>query len=467
MTDTKPIANGTTTPVYSGYIARGVKLQQHSYGNRAPANDEEHYELTTEECIAMEPQLRGQNIIHWHGRGDKSAKKLGLIQDARFDRTTGDFEIDFTLNPEGEQFVQTVKASKFPLGLSLSHARVPLQVREVSLTVSPARDNCYFDTTTNAKTYKTTVEASRHASPSTPAGANMANPQSGGMDTSQDHGQQQQGQGQAAKDTETLQAAINTGLGAMSPEQQKVFKTQFAKLLDGKKNAERTAAEAQRAAEAAKKAAEDAQKAADAKIQEQQRLNQAQLAASRGTSVGILRELLHATGHGGTTQDSEELEQVAKSGMIPIDSPAGQALIEAARTLKMGQRQQQHQHMTRDLQQLQQQPLTQPAAGKEDEAWAANISELLTANDEKWRALSALPTSGGIVQASRGNVQNYDDRWVSAWCVLLDKHGPGLDDPISYMSQEQQQHMNEVMASRGELPREEFQQPGSKRKRLT
>lgn len=124
-----------------GFIARRVKIQAHTYGNR-PANSqvpEEWYELTKGECETMTPRLPGKPIYHWHNRAHPGLppQVLGHVEAAAYDAKTGDWGVTFRLNQLGEEAMKAAGETSF--GLSLSHMPSSLQPSEVSLTFEPAR----------------------------------------------------------------------------------------------------------------------------------------------------------------------------------------------------------------------------------------------------------------------------------------------------------------------------------------
>jgi hypothetical protein len=145
--------------IRKGFIARGVKIDSHTFGNR-PANPEvpsEWFELTRPECQAMTPKLVGKPIIHWHNNAMPRSppQVLGRVEAAGFNPQTGDWGISFRLNETGETALRI--AGEGTLGLSLGHRPQPipgtnnfshrpdlLEPTEVSLTIDPARAGCHL-----------------------------------------------------------------------------------------------------------------------------------------------------------------------------------------------------------------------------------------------------------------------------------------------------------------------------------
>lgn len=140
-----------------GYLARGVRIQQHTFTG-PPQNDDQKYELTQPECLAMTPKLVGKPIWHWHNRGaavpGQAPIKIGEIRAAKFDPVTGDWGVSFELTSAAAQGMYEAGQRK-AYGLSLSHHPVTLEPNEVSLTLTPARDGCC--TVSNELAYNTPV----------------------------------------------------------------------------------------------------------------------------------------------------------------------------------------------------------------------------------------------------------------------------------------------------------------------
>ena len=130
--------------IRKGYLARSVRIQNHTYGNR-PAREEqseEWYELTQPECLKMTPKLAGKPIIHWHNMAEPYLEPQiwGNVVSAGFDQESGDWGVSFVLNDTGEAAYAAARATGKELCLSLNHNNVTLEPKEVSLTFKPARE---------------------------------------------------------------------------------------------------------------------------------------------------------------------------------------------------------------------------------------------------------------------------------------------------------------------------------------
>lgn len=126
-----------------GYIARGVKIQTHTYGKRKPteANLQEWYELTQDECTTMAPKLHGKPILHWHNHALPylDPQPLGTVLASGFDKHSGDWGVTFQLNETGQRVWEAAQRAGQKMCLSLRHNQETLEPSEVSLTITPGR----------------------------------------------------------------------------------------------------------------------------------------------------------------------------------------------------------------------------------------------------------------------------------------------------------------------------------------
>jgi hypothetical protein len=135
----------------SGYIARGVRRQQHSWLKHGkPRNDQELKELTVSQCQTMAPQLVGKPIRFEHQK-----HAFGVISGSKFDQATGDWAIEFDVPHADKYTPEMIRMIIDKLqwqGLSLTHpmhtqgelaGQLAGEPVEVSICEIPAREGCY------------------------------------------------------------------------------------------------------------------------------------------------------------------------------------------------------------------------------------------------------------------------------------------------------------------------------------